>query len=170
MKNQDIIKKIAILKQDADALPDFIAFDKDGNPQVFLQQADQKFAYNEKLTAARNDLGTGAISALAVGDIDGNGIDDLAIVRPSVGADTVQLYIRQTDGSFKLEATVTHSKPITAVAIGAVARLPGAMFNNLVVLDETSTISVYQHAAPDVCSFTAVDCYASPAIENRPLK
>lgn len=168
---KDGIRKIAIIKQNTDALVDFIAFDQAGNPQVFLQQTNQKFAYDQDLTTARKDLGTGEISALAVGDIDGDGRDDLAIVRASVGADTVRFYLGQTNGSFQLDAaTVTHGKTITSIAIGAVARLPGARFNNLVVLDNTSTVSVYQHAAPEVCSFTPVPCSSSPAIENRPIK
>lgn len=171
---QNVFKKIVVIKQNnqpGNSLNDLIAFDAQGTPQVFLQQSDGSFAYNKALSEARQDLGSGAITAIAVGDVDGDAVDDLAMVRQGA-SDTVKFYLNRGDGSFQVSPTdlrlmtTSPAASIAALAIGPIGSTGSSALNNLVVLDSNANVLVYQNMPPKSCSLATVKCEASPATMN----
>lgn len=170
---QITFSKVAVIKRDNGELSDLISFDTNGAAHVFLQQSDGNFKYDTDLSRARADLGTGLISALAVGDVDGDAMDDIAIVR-QIEPRNVIFYLNKGDGSFRKSPSTLSvqtndpNSTISAISIGPTEMLKGSKPNNLVVLDNNAWVYIYQNQTNETCPLNTIACSMSPATMNAP--
>lgn len=129
---------------DNDTTQDLIAVHADNSIAIYLQKSAQSFTYDANLSTALQSLATlegTTISALAVGDVDRDGLDDVIVVRDL----QVAQLANEGDGTFS-KVTLLPSSVGDAAAVGDVT---GDGKPDLVLADKNGTVlSIYPNLAP----------------------
>lgn len=130
--NKGALAGIAVGDLDGDTQPDLVQVHQGGGVSVYLRAVDSKELrysepYSQKLGAALGGLPT----ALAVGDLDGDGLDDVALAR---GGSVVPL-LNQGEGGFMAAPAITTGMvtAIDSIALGNVDSMTGSRSTDLAV-------------------------------------
>lgn len=130
--NKGALALVAVGDLDGDTQPDLVQAHQSGGASVFLRATDSKElryseAYSQKLGAALGGLPT----ALAVGDVDGDGLDDVALGRSG----SVMLLVNQGEGGFTAAPAIATGMvtAIDSIALGNIDSSTGNRSTDLAV-------------------------------------
>lgn len=134
--NKGPLALVAVGDLDGDTQPDLVQLHQGGGASVFLRATDSKAlryseAYSQKLGAALGGLPT----AIALGDLDGDGLDDVALAR----AGSVVPLLNQGDGGFTAAPAIATGMvtAIDSIALGNIDSMTGNRSTDLAVSSST---------------------------------
>lgn len=134
--NKGALALVAVGDLDGDTQPDLVQVHQGGGASVFLRATDSKVLrysepYSQKLGAALGGLPT----ALAVGDLDGDGLDDVVLGRSG----SVTLLLNQADGGFTATPALATGMvtAIDSIALGNIDSMTGNRSTDLAVASST---------------------------------
>jgi hypothetical protein len=137
---------LAVGELNGDANPDLVVWYPNGSLSVYTGSPGPglQFSpiYSTKLQATQSGMGVRPVAA-AVGDIDGDGLDDIVVA----GGLLISVLTNQGDSTFKVAQTITTSSAVTALAIGDVSPIGQGVSDLVIGSQSANTITVLENLA-----------------------